>query len=255
MALKYLVETLLMPPGHSVVLWLLALVWLLRGRPTGAAVMSIVGMLSVTLFSLPATSGALLRSLQPVPVSIAEVSAWKPEALVVLSGGRKDYAPEYGRTPDTVSAASLQRARFAALLQRRTGRPLLVTGGRVLGEGTAEAELMAAVIRDEFGAEVRWVESRSRTTAENALYSAEVLAGEGIERIALVTSAVHMPRSRTAFEATGLTVLPVPTAFDTGPEAEYTWRDWLPHASALAGSVRALHEMLGMIWYGLRRLV
>lgn len=254
MEFKHLLEVLLMPPGHCLVLWLLALVWLLRGRPTGALVMTVAGMVSLILFSLPATSGALLRSLQPTVVTVEQVKAWAPDALVVLSGGRDAYAPEFGGSEDTVNHKSLQRARFAARLQRETGLPLLVTGGRVLGEGSAEGDLMAAVLRDEFGAEVRWVESRSRTTAENAAFSAQMIGADGVGRIALVTSATHMLRAVDAFEHTGLTVLPVPTAFATGPVMEPRWQDWLPSAEGLAGSVSALHEMLGMLWYWLLSL-
>ena len=250
--LRHFAEALLMPPGHSVVLWLMAAWWMLRGRPMAASVATVVGMLSVVVFSLPVTAGALLRTLQPEPVTVAEVRAWHPEAIVVLCGGQREYAPEFGEGAGTVNARSLLRARFGAWLHRELGVPLLLSGGRVGDEDSAEADLMARVLREEFGVEVRWIEDRSRNTAENARFSAAILRADGVTRVALVTSATHMARSVAVFEGAGLTVLPSPTAFDTGVESDLGVSDWLPRAASLEASTRALHEMLGALWYRLR---
>lgn len=250
--LQHFIEALLMPPGHSVVLWLLALIFLLRGRPTGATLMTLLGIVSVVVFSLPVTAGALLRGLQPEAVTVEQVQAWQPGAIVVLAGGRRLHAPEFGPEAETVSDYSLHRARYAAVLQRQTELPVLVTGG-IVGEGTlAEATLIANFMREELGVDPRWVEQRSRNTAENARLSAEMLALSGISRIALVTSAIHMPRAVAVFEQAGLAVLAAPTGFVTSEEADLRFGDFVPRASALAGSVSALHEMLGMLWYRLR---
>ena len=51
------------------------------------------------------------------------------------------------------------------------------------------------------------------TTGENALMSAQDLKAEGLTRVALVTDAIHMPRSRQVFEAAGLEVIACPTAY------------------------------------------
>ena len=66
-----------------------------------------------------------------------------------------------------------------------TRAPVLVTGGSVYG-GETEARLMREVLERELGVPVRWAESRSRTTHENAKYSAEMLRAEGIDRIVIV---------------------------------------------------------------------
>ena len=44
------------------------------------------------------------------------------------------------------------------------------------------------------------LESRSRSTRENAVNSAVMLRERGMNRILLVTSARHMPRARALFE-------------------------------------------------------
>jgi uncharacterized SAM-binding protein YcdF (DUF218 family) len=52
-------------------------------------------------------------------------------------------------------------------------------------------------------------EGCSRTTYENAKFTAEILKPQGINRIVLVTDAPHMLRSRLTFQKFGFTVIPV----------------------------------------------
>ena len=52
-------------------------------------------------------------------------------------------------------------------------------------------------------------ENCSRTTYENAKFTAEILKPQGVKRIVLVTDAPHMLRSRLTFEKFGFMVIPV----------------------------------------------
>jgi uncharacterized SAM-binding protein YcdF (DUF218 family) len=103
---------------------------------------------------------------------------------------------------------------------------------------------MADALR-EYGVEPQWIESASRTTAENAAASAKLL-GER-KRIALVTTAWHMRRARRAFEAAGFEVLPAPTAYIGRVESELL--ALLPSAEGLGYSRLALREYLGTAFY------
>lgn len=60
-----------------------------------------------------------------------------------------------------------------------------------------------------------------------------------------LSQAWHLPRAIRAFERQGLTVLPAPTAFTR--HEEQGWLAWLPRASALQESRRALREWLGLL--------
>ena len=61
--------------------------------------------------------------------------------------------------------------------------------------------------------------------------AAKDLKAEGLSRVALVTDAIHMPRSRQVFEATGLEVIACPTAYaGQRPFAPY---QLVPGAAAL----------------------
>jgi uncharacterized SAM-binding protein YcdF (DUF218 family) len=144
----------------------------------------------------------------------------------------------------------LERLRYGAFLQRETGLPVYVTGGSPPEEYPPIGQLMARVLEREYGITPSEVEDRSRTTWENAAFSAPMLQRDGVDRVLLVTSAWHMPRAVEAFERVGLRVTPAPTYFihrEAGGDTRYG--DWLPSAGAFAVSYFALHEYLGRAWY------
>lgn len=243
-----LVAIFLLPPGNGLALLLLA--FLLRHRrPQLALGLGLAGGLLLWVLALPVVGGALLQRLE-VPAAVPDAVAEKARgagAIVVLGGGRYREAPEYGG--DTVNEASLVRLRYAAWLQRRTGLPLLVTGGTPDGGSVSEAEAMARVLRDEFKVPVRWIEGESDNTRENALKSAALLKEAGIGKVLLVSHGWHLPRAAQAFTRAGLDVVPLAT--QRHREAE-TPLDYLPQSQGLHQSRTALHEWLGRFWYWLR---
>ena len=104
---------------------------------------------------------------------------------------------------------------------------------------------MRATLEREFGVPVRWVETRSRNTHENALRSAEILAAEHIRRIVLVAHSFDMPRARAEFAAQGIEAIPAPTGI---PNAQIdTLLDVLPSMAALQSSYFALYEIFANV--------
>jgi len=89
------------------------------------------------------------------------------------------------------------------------------------------------------------LETESRNTTENARFTADILQERGIQRILLVTSALHMPRSVALFERQGLEVIPAATDHEVRPEP--VWRQWMPSTDALDGSGRAIKEIVGKL--------
>ncbi len=241
--LTFILASIVLPPGPSIVLLLLAL--LFRHSKT-RRVCLILGVGSLYLSSIPATSDWLRSRLETSPtVSLEHIAA---EAIVVLGADRRHDAPEYGG--DTIGGLGLERLRYAASLHKKTRLPILASGGAVEGEERSEAELMRGILK-EFGVEVDWTEAESHNTYENALFSSRLLKGLGIGEILLVTHAWHMPRAREAFEQAGLRVIPAPTGA-MGRNRPMDVLDWLPKASALQMSYLATHEMLGCWWYHYR---
>jgi uncharacterized SAM-binding protein YcdF (DUF218 family) len=105
---------------------------------------------------------------------------------------------------------------------------------------------MRAALEREFGVAVRWTESESRNTHENAVRSSRILSAAHVERIVLVAHSFDMPRARAEFAAQGFDVIPAPTRI---PNLEIdTPLDVLPSLAALQGSYLALYEIIGNAW-------
>lgn len=108
---------------------------------------------------------------------------------------------------------------------------------------------MQQALREDFQINAKWIETRSRTTAENAAFTKGILDTAGIGRVYLVTHAWHMSRSVWAFEDAGIGVVPAPTGFDIPGRSERTVLGYLPSAAGLDKSSRAVHEYLGLWWH------
>ena len=235
---------LVLPPG---VLILLALVGLsfMKARIRFGASLVLASLLALYVLSTPVVSRWLIQSLE-TPFAEPTVDR-RPGAIVVLGGGSYYGAPEYGA--DTVSHASLERVRYAAHLQRRTSKPILVSGGNPAAGASSEGAQMKAALR-EFSATTRWVESRSDNTFENARLTEKTLRAAGIRSEYLDTHAWHMPRAQMAFERAGLDVVPAPMGYFTSLPLRAL--DFFPDAGSLLRSYLFFHEVLGMVWYRLR---
>lgn len=239
--------SIVVPPGANIVLALLALVLLPFARRLAALVV-LVAAGSLYAFSTGVVAGALVRSLHEHPALPAGAELSTAEVIVVLGGGGHPRLLDHEGL-ETAGGSTLERLRYAASLHRRTGLPLLVTGGSPVSGIPPLAERMARSLKTDFGIDVRFVESRSRNTAENATRSAALLAEAGIAGIVLVTHATHMFRAAGAFESQGLKVVPAPIVAGAAPVGITAF---LPRAGALAASVSALHEYIGRLWYQMR---
>jgi uncharacterized SAM-binding protein YcdF (DUF218 family) len=236
---------LLLPPAGPLLALALGAILRRRRKYLGLTI-GLLGFTALWLSSLEVVGNYLIRTLEPPPAAESELANAK--AIVVLGAMRIHASPEYGE--DTVGSQTLARLRYAARLARATGLPILVTGGKPYGGSLSEGEAMARALKQDFNTPARWIEERSTTTAENASLSFAILQPEGRTRIALVTSAWHIPRARLAFRKAGFDVIAAPTAYTSGRSPNIT--DWLPSADGLYVTRVALWELVGMAWYKLR---
>jgi uncharacterized SAM-binding protein YcdF (DUF218 family) len=114
-------------------------------------------------------------------------------------------------------------------------------GGRT--DAASEGEVAQRVAQDAFGWPLRWAESESRDTQENAQNSFRILSAEGITRIGLVTDSWHMARSLRQFERAGFTVTPIPMGLLGDGN---TLLAWIPDAGALSSSRQVIRERLAL---------
>jgi uncharacterized SAM-binding protein YcdF (DUF218 family) len=242
--LTNLIAAFLLPPLSLLVLGAFGFRQLGRRPKLGRSLLGL-SLLGFWLLSTPFVAGRLLATLQ---VPYAPITGEEAEAIVVLGGGLYRTAVEYGGG-STLNPRTLERVRYAAWLHRKTGKPILVTGG-ALETLEPEGRLMRAVLEREFGVPVAFVEDRSANTRENARFSAGLLRGAGIRRIYLVSHVWHLPRAIPEFRREGFAVVPAGTGYQSFDSLGLF--DFVPSANALAQSYYAFHEWVGLIWYRIR---
>jgi uncharacterized SAM-binding protein YcdF (DUF218 family) len=244
--MRGLILTLVMPPTGFVVLILIGLL-LASGRRRFGRRLTWISLIALILFGMPVVSYSMLLALES-GLPLTPPPDHPPQAIVVLGAEViRTHQEKLGIRPGLLT---LDRLRTAAALHRRTGLPILVTGGTTQPDTPAVGLVMEQSLKDDFQAPPRWVESKSIDTWENARFSADILRAEGITSVYVVTHSWHMRRAVLAFQGTGLTVTAAPTSFDDplGPDLD----DFLPRASGWQTGYFAIHEWIGYAWYKLR---
>ncbi len=167
-------------------------------------------------------------------------------AIVVLGGGAEKYAPEYMEA--SLVSASLERLRYGMWLSRQTGIPVAFTGGSgwAAADGPAEAEVAARIAIADFKQPLKWTETQSRDTAENAAMTVPVLRAAGVQQLLVVTHGWHMPRAMASFKkqaGASMTVEAAPMGLarieEVGP------LDWVPSSNGFKRNRQIIHEWLG----------
>jgi uncharacterized SAM-binding protein YcdF (DUF218 family) len=257
--LSKLLPLLIYPLGLVALIIILALIVEKRNRfPRG---LLIVGLIILWLAGNRWVSYGLARSLEWR--HLPPENAPSAEVIVLLGGGTEPGDPP--RPMVEVNTAG-DRVLYAAKLYQQGAAPvILVSGGNVDfssdRNSTPAEEMTELLLLMGVPASAIWQQPESQNTYEDALYSTEILAENGIDEVILVTSALHMPRSKALFENQGITVIPAPTDFTV---TEHNWRNTfnphlgefviyvMPNASALNLTTNVLKEYIGMLVYSLR---
>ncbi|MBP6219032.1 MAG: YdcF family protein [Oligoflexales bacterium] len=246
--LKAALKALALPPGSLIILFLLACFFLYLKKKRTAKSLVIIFITCFYVLSTPYCSKILRKNLEDERWVFR--SPEQAQAIVILGAGKRSNAIEYGEA-DTVSNHTLERLTYGAFLQKKTGLPILVSGGTPeQGQHESEATVMAQTLKNIFGISVAWEEGKSNNTQENALFVADILKKLDITTVLLVTEAWHMRRSILAFQATELKIIPAATNF-SGQSTESPLLLFLPRATALEQSTMVIHELLGLFWYQL----
>jgi uncharacterized SAM-binding protein YcdF (DUF218 family) len=235
---KPLLKALILPPAAPLIVAFLGLALMVR-RPRAGRALTLAGLILLAALSMPIVAVMLVRAVDQTP-PLDRTLAKGAQAIVILGGGIRRRAPEYGG--DTMSRLTLERVRYGAQVARITGLPVLVSGGRVAAEDATEAAVMKQALQDEFGVAVRWAEGRSRNTHENARMSAALLRADGVSRVILVAHGFDMPRATAEFTDAGIVTIPAPTGIPT-EQRELALLDFVPNAAALQTSYYALYEI------------
>jgi len=218
-----------------------------RSKPGRRPWLLAIGVTGTLLLSMNAVAWMLSRPLEgwyengPVPPESAD-------AIVILAG--TVHAPSVNRPYVFVVQDTYQRLQHGVwLFKHWKPLPILVCGGP-LNDVPPQSLTMKHVLESEgVPSDLIWVETRSRSTHENAEYGSQVLRQHGISRIALVVEANSMARAAASFRKAGITVIPAPIRFT---DLDFSIMDILPNWRAISLNGETVHELVGLAWYRLR---
>jgi uncharacterized SAM-binding protein YcdF (DUF218 family) len=230
--------------------WVLALLLaalLLRRRGGISALLVVLAIGVLYVFSTSRVANALMESLESSARNTARPGAY--DAVIVLSGMVDDASSSREGRVELTSAADRIVAGFELLREGRA-RHILISGGAVWPQPgvPTEPEWLAGALR-RWGVEPGRIvlETRSRNTHENAVESARIVAERGWGPLLLVTSAFHMKRALGCFRRVGLS----PDTYPVDYRGEHDLSGWAPRAQSFAQSTDVLREYTGRLVYRL----
>jgi len=213
---------------------------------------ALAGLLGLLLVGLGPGGNWLMLALEerfPPPPAGAPA----PAGIVVLGGGVEDRVSA-ARGQLQLNEAGDRIWALAELARRYPDARLVFSGGvgALFGAGEVpEAEIVGRGVA-ALGLDPARVtlETRSRTTAQNARFTAALVGPVPGETWWLVTSAFHMPRAIGAFRAAGLPVFAWPVDYRTAGRAD-AWRPFSNVSEGLRRTDVAVREFVGLLAYWL----
>jgi uncharacterized SAM-binding protein YcdF (DUF218 family) len=224
-------------------------------RRAGRA-LSCLGACLLVLLSNRAVSHMLLRPLEarfdPIPEIALGGNAPGQVAdcryVVVLGSGSSliPGAPSTGRLTDSGLERIVEAVR---LLNALPGARLVVSGPAESGRASHATVLSQAAQSLGIAASRITLVETARDTEDEA---GAVFRLSGASRVALVTSAWHMPRAARLFRSAGVRFVACPTDFSAREGAKAGWGSLVCDSESLEASTLAVHEWLGLLWLQLR---
>lgn len=243
-----ILANMMLPPASlaiGVVLWLLMR---LVGWRRLAAVTLGLAIFQTLVLSFPLVSGLLTRQLEAkARVLVAGNQPCCYDALIVLGGGIAPAAPPYTMEPQLTDASD--RIWLAARMFHAGAAPkIIVSGGSFIeqqgGPATTEAEAMRRFLRD-LGVpnDVIVSEGKALNTIENIRNVRDLVKGG---RVAIITSAFHIPRAAKLAKRAGLNFAIFGVDWSVPDDATVWWDYWMPSVGALGESSVAIKELVAI---------
>jgi uncharacterized SAM-binding protein YcdF (DUF218 family) len=189
----------------------------------------------------------LTAGLHPIQTS---TEAGGADVIVALSGGGWSYRDGGVVIGVPVRSTVLRALEAARLFRIVDARRVIASGGQV--DPTIDLKPEGSMMRDvliEAGVprERIVVETRARTTREQARYVRPLLEREGAHRFLLVTSPTHMRRAVAVFQAQGFDPIPAPAPIDSDQMPPPSWL--VPNEEALHRSDLAVYDYAALVYY------
>lgn len=235
--------------GSLLALLVLVVLWMLTRR--SLLLVAVVAVVAVLwLLATPFVSRGLQSPLESRAATGPVTALPQADVIVVLGGALSP--PSSPRGDANLSAAADRLVHATRLYERGKAPLILISGGHAGAGGRMDAESVhAAALLSDWGVPESAIltETESTTTYENAVYSKRLLERHRLDRVLLVTSALHMPRALATFRSAGIDAVPSATDFATLTAPASGLENWIAEPAALEGTTRALKEYLGWLFY------
>lgn len=201
------------------------------------------------LFSTSFGSALLMRQLEKHYPAIAAKDLPRVDAVVVL-GGMMDPNSERGGRPEFGGAVDRLTSALELYFKKKADYVVISGGsGLMLQGGLREGDVLRRHLTElGFPVDRLVTEALSRNTRENATETAKLLADRRWKRIALITSAFHMPRSVGCFHKAGIEVIPYPVDYRAAERSVFP-ESFFPSAQGIDDFSTAVREIVGLVAY------
>ena len=172
-----------------------------------------------------------------------------PDGIVVLGG---EISPKLSRDhgEPVVGRDTARIVAMAKLARSYPNARIVYSGGdaSLLGNQPPETDFVRPLL-DSFGIarERVLLEARSRNTADNAVFTKELVKPKSGERWLLVTSARHIPRAIGCFRRIGFPIEAYPVGWRTGKKSDLMMSKIF--SKGLARFDSAAYEWIGLLAY------
>lgn len=205
------------------------------------------------LLSIKPVSNILVYSLecqyQPPSLEVLE----EVDIMVVLGGGVMS-SGGFRRYPEASGTTYFRIFNGVKVFQQSGAKVLVLSGAGEQRNGETSAEVVKDIaIALGISEDKIITEGKSHNTMDHAIELAKLFPPEERMRIGVVTSALHIPRAVQAFskKIPPNAVVPIPVGYIYSP-LKYSFENLIPHSDAFSTSSYAIHEWVGMLWYGVR---
>ena len=218
---------------------------------TNSKKIALLGIFILLFCSIPIISDKLIAYLES-NYKLNDVSeVQEADAIVVLSGmvkvikNKNNFDYEWGESVDRIFAG-------IELFKENKSQTLILTRGKLpWSVGVPEGEYLRE-FAIKFGVpEKNILLTENVENTEQEAKAIKKLFSINSPKVILVTSAFHMPRAQTVFEAAGIDIEAFPVDFQSGG-SKLTFMSFIPSANALSGTSFFVREMIGRTYYKLK---
>jgi len=235
--IKKIIGFLLQPYGLILLLFLFFIVFHFVGRKFLAKLSFLIGLLLFIIFANPFFANFLSVNLENIYPKYNNQNA---KFIAVLGNGYNEnlLIP----TSSSLSDAGTKRVLEAVMIyhQMKIKPKIIFTGYSHKQKTYAEmAANFAKKLKVKFSDMI--IKGLEKDTDDEAITSKKIVKNQ---KVILITSAMHMPRSVALFKKYNINVIPAPTDFKTNNKGIFS----TPTLKSFSQSNLAIHEYLGILW-------